>query len=115
MYKFQGYIKWNGREDHISLLLFIIKGESDETLRWPIKYKSSLVLINQLNPENNYHTGFEITDKTLEEKPKCFEKPKLFENEKGFGFPQFISQADILEEKYCKDDSIELNISVELP
>ena len=112
--KFQGYIKFNEIKDYITLFLFIMKGEWDDALKWPIKYKSSLVLINQLDPGNNYYLKFEITDKILEETPKSFEKPKLFKNERGYGFSQFISQADILKEKYCKDDSIELNISVEL-
>ena len=114
LYKFQGCINWNGREDNIGIFIYIMKGEKDDALKWPIKYESSLVLINQLDPENNHHRKIEITDKTLEEAPKSFEKPKLFRNERSYGYSKFISQADILKEKYRKDDSVELNISVEL-
>ena len=114
LYKLHGCIDWDYKDNHVGLFLYIMKGEWDDALRWPIKYKSSLVLINQLDANNNHHKEFEVTDKTIGEVPKCFEKPKSFRNERGYGYSKFISQADILKEKYCKDDSIELNISVEL-
>ena len=115
LYKFQGFIDWDySRDDHIGLFLYIMKGEWDDELKWPIKYKSSLVLINQLDSGNNHHGEFEITGTKLGKESKCFEKPKSFRNERSYGYSKFISQADILGEEYCKDDSIELNISVEL-
>ena len=115
LYKFQGRVDWNEKDNHIGLFIFIMKGKSDELLKWPIKYLYSIVLINQqLDANNDHRREFEIKDNILEEEPTCFEKPKSFRNDKGYGFPQYMSQADIIKEKYCKDDSIELNISVEL-
>ena len=43
-----------------------MKGEWDDTLKWPLRYKYSMVLINQLDAKDNYVRNYEITEKDLE-------------------------------------------------
>ena len=39
LYKFQGCIKCDEIKDYVTIFLNIMKGEWDDALRWPIKYK----------------------------------------------------------------------------
>ena len=112
LYKFQGCVKWNETEYYLGIFLHIIKGEWDDKLKWPIKYRYSIALVNQLDAKNNYEINDEITDETLEKFSVCFRKP-ITEGNDGFGPFDFISHADLLEE-YSRNDEITLNISVEL-
>ena len=113
LYKFRGWVGWVRHDNHIGLYIYIVKGEWDNTLKWPIRYRRSLVLINQLDAKDNYENNYEITEEDLKKFPKCFKQPSAERNE-GFGPPGFISHANLLQEKYSKDDSIILKISLEL-
>ena len=112
-YKFQGRVQWNKTENYVGLYLCIMKGECDDALKWPIRYTKSVVLINQLDAEDSYKWKSDITEEHLEKHPECFSKPST-ERNKGFGKREFISHADLLQEKYSIDDSIAFKISVEL-
>ena len=52
----------------------IMKGDFDSELHWPITYKCSIVLTNQINSKDNlvYHT--EISKEWLETFPDCFNR-----------------------------------------
>ena len=113
LYKFQAKIRWDKIENDVGLFLCIMKGEWDDALKWPIRYKYPLVIINQLDASDNYERNYEITVEDLVKFPHCFNKPST-KRTIGFGSDDFISQADLLEEKYSKDDKITLKISVEL-
>ena len=108
LYKFQARIELGY---YVYLYLHIMKGEWDDTLRWPLRYKCSLVLVNQLDGKDNYVTNHEFTEKDLDKFPQCFNKP-ITERNEGFGL-SFISHDNLLQKKYSKDDSITLKISVE--
>ena len=113
LYKCQGSIRW----DFISIVvrIHIMKGDFDSELHWPIRYKCSIVLTNQINSKDNlvYHT--EISKEWLETYPGYFNRSTGIRN---IGFPctatSFVSNIEILKEKYCKQDSITLHISVEV-
>ena len=113
LHKFQGYMGWVRDDNYVGLYLSIMKGEWDDTLKWPIRYTSSLVLINQLDANDNYENNYEITEEDLKKFTQCFKQPSTEKNV-GLGKAKFISHADLLQEKYSKDDSIILKISVEL-
>ena len=72
-----------------------------------------MTLINQLDGNHHYDLNYEVTKGILTKFPHCLNKPGTEKN-KGLGRAKFISHADLLQEKYSKDDSIMLNISVEL-
>ena len=112
LYKFQGCVGWVRNDNYVGLFLRIMTGEWDNTLKWPIRYKRSMMLINQLDSKNNYEKNYKNTEEDLKKFPECFCKPSTERNE-GLGKTKFISHAKLLQEKYSKDDSIMLKISVE--
>ena len=113
LYKFQGWVQWVCGDSVVGLFISILKGECDGTLKWPIRYKSSMVLINQLDAKDIYERNGEITESYLDMFPEGLSKPRTEKNI-GVGRDKFISHTDLLQEKYSKDDSIMLKISVEL-
>ena len=113
LYKFQGYVQWVCNDNYVGVFLYVMKGELDNTLKWPIRYKSSLVLINQLDAKNNHEKSVEITEEFLVNFLERLSKPSAQRNG-GLGRDKFISHTDLLQENYSKDDSIMLQISVKL-
>ena len=111
LYKFQGCIDSNDNGD-VSVLLHVMKGEWDETLKWPFRYRYSIRLINKSHNNDDYEKFQEITRDNLQEYPQCFQKPTMERNE-CFGIAKFISQADLFKMKYSKGYSITLDIGVE--
>ena len=115
LYKCQGSIEWDFiSSGRIVVFIHIMKGDFDSELHWPIRYKCSIVLTNQINSKDNlvYHT--EISKEWLETFPDFFNRTTGIRNN---GFPcsgSFVSNTEILKEKYCKQDSITLHISVEV-
>ena len=79
LYKFRGCVEWVHNDNYIGLYLIIMKGEWDGTLKWPIRYKRSWVLINQLDAKDNYEKNGEITEKNLKKFPECFKQPSTEE------------------------------------
>ena len=113
LYKCQGSIHLDFiSSGKIAVLIHIMKGDFDSELHWPIRYKCSIVLTNQINSKDNlvYHT--EISKERLETFPDRLNRSTGIRN---IGFPcLFVSNTEILKEKYCKQDSITLHISVEV-
>ena len=109
-YKCQGFISWRG---DVGGYICIMKGDFDDKLHWPIGYKYTFVLINQINSKDNLVKSVESTNKDLEEFPECFKRP-TGDSYPGFGHIRLISNTDILDKKYYRQDSITLHISVEL-
>ena len=111
-YKFQCDIHWG---EYVEGNTCIMKGDFDDKLHWPIKYKYTFVLINQINSKDNLVKSVEATNKDLERYPESFKRPIEYNYDYCiFGYLRLISNSDILDEKYCKQDSITLHISVEL-
>ena len=109
-YKCQGYVDWGGC---VGGYIYIMKGDFDDKLHWPIRYRYTFVLINQINSKNTLMKSVEATNEDLEKFPECFKIPTK-DRYPGFGLISLISNTDILDKKYCREDSITLHISVEL-
>ena len=113
LYKCQGYIVWDyNNTGEVGCFIYIMKGEFDDKLKWPFIFRRKFVLFNQNRNEDNHIWSHEVTKETLQKYPHCFRKPTEIRN-RGFGIPSFISNTEILTEKYCKDDSISLLITLE--
>ena len=113
LYKCQGKIEWDyNNTGKVGCFIYIMKGEFDDKLKWPFLYKYKFVLLNQNRNEDNHIWSYEVTKDNLQRYPQCFRKPTEIKNE-GFGTLSFISNTEILTEKYCKEDSISLLITVE--
>ena len=98
---------------NVGVYIHIMRGDFDDKLHWPIRYKYTFVLINQSNSKGNFVHSEEIPKYELKLCPELFKRPTEHRN-RGYGRYSFISNAEILEVKYCKQDSITLHISVEL-
>ena len=114
-YKCQCSIEWccvNWMNGNVRVCIHIMRGDFDDKLHWPIRYKYTFVLINQSDSKDNLVYSDEIPKSSLELFPEPFKRPTDYRNN-GYGY-SFISNTEILEVKYCKQDSITLHISVEL-
>ena len=113
LYKCQGKIEWDcNNTGKVGCFIHIMKGEFDDKLKWPFLYRYKFVLLNQNRNEHNHIWSRDITKDNLQKYPQCFLKPTETRN-RSFGHPSFISNTDILTEKYCEEDSISLHITVE--
>ena len=113
LYKCQGKIVWDcSNTGKVGCYIHIMKGEFDYRLKWPFIYRYKFVLLNQNRNEDNHIYSGEITKDNLQKYPECFQKPTEIRN-RGFGSLSFISNTEILTERYCKEDSISLRITVE--
>ena len=113
LYKCQCSIEWSRYGGNLVVYIHVMRGDFDDKLHWPIRYKYTFVLINQSNSKDNLVRSDEIAKSQLELFPKRFKRPTEHRNE-GYGRYLLISNTEILEVKYCKQDSITLHISVEL-
>ena len=113
LYKCHGYIVWDhNNTGKVGCFIHIMKGKFDDKLKWPFIFRFKFVLFSQNTNENDYIFSKEITEETLQKHPECFQKPTEIRNS-GIGTSSFISNTEILTEKYCKDDSICLLLTVE--
>ena len=108
LYKYLCRIDWDW---NVRVFIHIMRGDFDDKLHWPIRYKCAYVLINQSNSKDNFVRSGEVTKSQLEGSPECFKRPTDNGN-RGY-VHLFISYTKILGVKYCKQDSITLHISVE--
>ena len=114
LYKCQVCINWDyNKTSNLGVFINIMRGDFDAKLHWPIRYKYTFILINQINGKDNLVESIEMTKGDFERLPECFKRPSDYRN-KGFGLVPLISNTAILEEKYYRQDSITLHISVEL-
>ncbi|KAI6661281.1 TNF receptor-associated factor 4-like [Oopsacas minuta] len=114
LYKCQGCIEWNWLNlGRAYVYICIMKGGYDDKLHWPIRYKYTFILLNHINSNNNYEITKQVTKEDLENFADRFKRPTQLRNE-GLGTYSFISNTEILEAKYCKEDSITLLIKIEL-
>ena len=91
LYKFQGSIQWNITEHYVGLFLHIMKGEWDDTLKWPLRYKRSMALINQLDSKDGDQSVCELCDESYSN-PVTYhmkaEHPGCGQAAKGWGIQQ---------------------------
>ncbi len=74
-----------GHGTHLSVFLFLMKGEYDNILEWPFRHKVTMILINQ----NDSPSIVDIFKPTSDS--NCFQKP-IFDMNIASGFPQFVKQ-----------------------
>ena len=103
-----------GKGTHVSVFLHLMKGENDDALTWPIKYKCTVTLLNQLKHEGHHTGAFSLT-----KDEKGDSRVLSAEEAAGWGFAQFIAhpKLNLQVEKQCqylKDDSLYFRVQVEL-
>ena len=92
-----------GEFTHVGVYIYMMKGEFDSHLKWPFKGEITVELVNQKEGGENYEMKpVEHTDSE-----KCNEAfQRVTEREragKGWGYPQFISHADLYKPENGKE------------
>ena len=103
-----------GEGTHVSVYLHLMKGENDDALTWPITYKCTVTLLNQLKDEGHHKCVFFSKDDN-----EANIRVLSGEMGTGWGRTQFIAHAklDLQEEEQCqylKDDSLYFRLQVDL-
>ena len=104
-----------GKGTHVSVYLCLMKGENDDALTWPIKYKCTFTLLNQLKDEG-HDTG---TISFTEDEAGVSRVLDGKKETRAHGYDQFIAhtELDLQEEEQCqylKDDSLYFRVQVDL-
>ena len=101
---------------HVSVFMCMMKGENDDTVTWPIKYKCTITLLNQLKDEDHYlYTIYYTTDEADDVNSRVLSGKRG----SGWGVPEFIphDELDLQEDEECqylKDDSLYFRVQVEV-
>ena len=107
----------DGEGTHVSVYLLLMKGENDDALTWPIKYKCTFTLLNQLKDEG-HHTDT-INSPEGKNDIDCVSRLSGDKGTTEWGFLQFIAhtELDLQDEQQCqylKDDSLYFRVQVEV-
>ena len=104
----------DGKGTHVSVYLYLMKGENDDALTWPIEYKCTVTLLNQLKDDNHHMRTY----------PSPKDKShvsKVLSGEKGAAWgPHHLiahTKLDLQEKEQCqylKDDSLYFRVQVDL-
>ena len=100
----------NGENTHLSIAIFVMKGEYDAILPWGFSKKVTFTLIEQQdNPDQRQDVvmGF-----TTDPNTKEFKKPVEGERRSGFGFAAFVSHSVLRTRRFIVDDTIFIKVQV---
>ena len=99
-----------GKNTHLSVFIIVMKGEYDAILSWPFKKEVTFTLIDQQdNPVERQNVIMKLTaDTPLKSN---YDRPIGVEN-KGRGFPAFISHEKLHSRRYILDDTLFLQVEV---
>ena len=117
-YKFGMFVFCNGvldgKDSHISVFLYLVRGEYDDELEWPFKGSITVQLLNQRSDRGHHQKVIKFTDETP---PSVSSRLLDVEMAKeGNGPTQFISHADLSynsekDTEFIRDDSLKIRVS----
>ena len=91
-----------GKGTHVSVCVYMMKGEFDSHLKWPFKGEITVELVNQKEGGKNHEKNIGHTH--IEELDAYFQRVTKGERaERGWGYPQFISHADLYKPEEGKE------------
>ena len=102
---------------HVSVGVYLMKGDNDDSLSWPFTGTVTFELLNQLEDKNHHQA-------TTTFPADCKSSRRVVDGERpllGYGRSQFISQANLAHKpltniQYLKDDTLVFKIvSVQVP
>ena len=112
----------NGCEDgegtHVSVFVFLMKGENDDNLVWPFQGEVTITLLNQLE-DTKHQTDMTIfdSDESDDYNSRITDDDEMCES--GYGSSQFVSHEELSHRadtncQYLKDDSLYFRVSVKV-
>ncbi|XP_020612122.1 TNF receptor-associated factor 1-like isoform X1 [Orbicella faveolata] len=98
-----------GKNTHLSVFIIVMKGEYDTILTWPFKKEVKFTLIDQQeDPVERQNVIRKLTGNSLKSN---YDRPIGGEN-KGRGFPEFITHEKLHSRRYILDDTLFLQVEV---
>ena len=111
-YKFRLWFHPNGyssgKDTHLSVYLHLLKGEYDDKLSWPFQKIVKVTLIDQQEDAGDRINIVKTLPSILKE---AYERPLDYEN-RGRGFPEFVSLTKLTKRCYIVDDTIFIQVQV---
>ena len=103
----------SGENTHLSIYIFVIKGEYDAILPWGFSKPVKFTLIDQQdNPDQRQDVAMGFT---ADPNNIAFKKPVEGERRFGFGFPEFVSHSDLKTRRFIVDDTLFIKFQVDSP
>ena len=102
----------DGMGSHISLYIFIMRGEYDAILTWPFNWKFKFTLLDQKPVHSMCKKISE--DINPDTSGESFQRPTTDENF-GYGYPKFVSHEIIKTENYVVDGVVFIKFDLENP
>lgn len=100
-----------GKNTHISVYLYILRGKYDAALPWPFRKTVTFTLIDQRSMHRQNYVQTLSCDGGSD---KVFARPVSFSNS-GYGFPAFISHEELRRRSYIVDDTLFLQVQTGPP
>ena len=108
----------DGEGTHVSVYLFMMRGENDDNLVWPFQGEVTFTLLNQLEDKNHRVKKVLLHDEDVHQ----MNKSRVTDGERGkrgYGIPQFIPHGKLDHRadtncQYLKDDSLYFRVSVKV-
>ena len=98
----------DGEGTHVSVFVHFMRGEFDDSLKWPFRGAISVRLIDQLHGEDHWKYTFTYDDRMFKRVDG-----KVSEVELGWGNPQFIEYSK-LEPNYLIDNTLLFQIHMQV-
>ena len=104
----------DAKGNHISVYFYLMRGENDDHLPWPLTAKINCELLNELEDRNHYPLQFTVCSENIISKRVV----NCEKSSSGYGFLHYISHAALVydAEKHClylKDDCLYFRIKVD--
>lgn len=99
-----------GKNTHLSVFIIVMKGDYDAILSWPFKKEVKFTLIDQQEDPVRRQNVIRKLTADIELKGN-YDRPIRGEN-KGRGFPEFISHDKLYSRRYIVDDTLFLQVEV---
>ena len=115
LYKCRVRFDWGAETGFMGCFLCIMKGEWDDKLVWPFRFKMEVNLVNQETGGVDFSvsvTSTGVIKGGLQNCPTALDKP-VHNSTQSFGIPSFKAITSLYKSKYNRDDSITLLIKVE--
>ena len=103
--------KNRGKDTHLSLYFYLLKGEYDARLSWPFQRKLKFTLIDQRENANDRKNIVMILPAFPQDNPEIAERPVTDVNH-GWGVPEFVSLTELTKRRYIVDDTIVIQVHV---
>jgi hypothetical protein len=104
----------DGKGTHLSVFLYLVRGEYDDELEWPFRASVAIHLLNQRGDRKHYQKVIRFTDETPP--AVCNRVIDTEMAKEGNGPTQFISHGDLSynqekDTEYVRDDCLKIKVS----